>query len=392
MGASTRAKIRPSMRTLIVGAGPAGLYLAYLLHRQRPDDPIRIVEQNPPDSTFGFGVVFSDRALEFLRDDDPETYDLLTPAMERWADLTVTHRGERITIDGVGFAAIGRLALLQQLGGRLEAVGITPEYRHLVSEERDLEGFDLVVAADGANSFVRRGLERRLGTASTLMSNRFVWYGTTRRFETLSQIFVTDEAGAFNAHHYRYAPGMSTFIVETDAATWARAGFARMDEAGTRAYCERVFARELDGHPLVANRSIWRQFPRIANARWSAGNRVLVGDAAHTAHFSIGSGTRLAFEDAIALARAVRDQPGNLPAALQAYEAARRPIVDKIAAAADASADWYERFADHMALPPWDLAWSYIQRSGRVDVDRLAQVSPRFVAGYRAWSAVGPSC
>jgi 2-polyprenyl-6-methoxyphenol hydroxylase-like FAD-dependent oxidoreductase len=387
VGASTRAKIRPSMRTLIVGAGPAGLYLAYLLHRQRPDDPVRIVEQNPPDSTFGFGVVFSDRALEFLRDDDPETYDLLTPAMERWADLTVTHRGERIAIDGVGFAAIGRLALLQQLGGRLEAVGITPEYRHLVSEERELEGFDLVVAADGANSFVRRGLERRLGTASALMSNRFVWYGTTRRFETLSQTFVTDEAGAFNAHHYRYAPGMSTFIVETDAATWTRAGFTRMDEDGTRAYCERVFARELDGHPLVANRSIWRQFPRIANARWSAGNRVLVGDAAHTAHFSIGSGTRLAFEDAIALARAVRDQPGDLPAALQAYEAARRPIVDKIVAAADASAGWYERFADHMALPPWDLAWSYIQRSGRVDVDRLAQVSPRFVAGYRAWSA-----
>jgi 2-polyprenyl-6-methoxyphenol hydroxylase-like FAD-dependent oxidoreductase len=384
--------MRGSMRTLIVGAGPAGLYLAYLLHRQRPDDPVRIVEQNPPDSTFGFGVVFSDRALEFLRDDDPETYDLLTPAMERWADLTVSHRGERITIDGVGFAAIGRLALLQRLGRRLEAVGITPEYRHPVSEEPELEDFDLVVAADGANSFVRRGLELRLGTASTLMSNRFVWYGTTRRFETLSQTFVTDEAGAFNAHHYRYAPGMSTFIVETDAATWARAGFARMDEAGTRAYCERVFARELDGHPLIANRSIWRQFPRIANARWSAGNRVLVGDAAHTAHFSIGSGTRLAFEDAIALARTLREQPGDLPAALQAYEAARRPLVGKIIAAAEASAGWYERFAEHMALPPWDLAWSYIQRSGRVDVARLAQVSPRFVAGYRARSAVGPSC
>jgi len=380
-----------SMRTLIVGAGPAGLYLAYLLHRQRPDDRIRIVEQNPRDSTFGFGVVFSDRALEFLRDDDPETYELLTPAMERWADLTITHRGERITIDGVGFAAVGRLALLQRLRRRLEAVGITPEDRHPVSEERELEGFDLVVAADGANSFVRRGLERRLGTASTLMSNRFVWYGTTRRFETLSQTFVTDEAGAFNAHHYRYAPRMSTFIVETDAATWARAGFALMDEAGTRAYCERVFARELGGHPLIANRSIWRQFPRIANARWSAGNRVLVGDAAHTAHFSIGSGTRLAFEDAIALARALRDRPGDLPAALQAYEAARRPIVGKIVAAADASAGWYERFADHMALPPWDLAWSYIQRSGRVDVERLAQVSPRFVAGYRARTAVGPS-
>jgi len=372
------------MRILIVGAGPAGLYLAYLLHRQRPDDRVRIVEQNPPDSTFGFGVVFSDRALEFLRDDDPETYELLTPAMERWTDLSITHRGERITIDGIGFAAIGRLALLQRLGRRLEAVGITPEYRHLVSEERELEGVDLVVAADGASSFVRRGREHLLGTSSTELSNRFVWYGTTRRFETLSQTFALNEAGAFNAHHYRYAPGMSTFIVETDAATWERAGFDGMGEAETRAYCERVFARELGGHPLVANRSIWRRFPQIRNTRWSAGNRVLVGDAAHTAHFSIGSGTRLAFEDTIALARALRDEPRDVPAALAAYEAARRPIVEKILAAADASAGWYERFADHMRLAPWDLAWSYIQRSGRVDAERLAHVSPRFVAGYQA--------
>jgi 2-polyprenyl-6-methoxyphenol hydroxylase-like FAD-dependent oxidoreductase len=374
------------MRILIVGAGPAGLYLAHLLHRQRPDDRIRIVEQNPPGSTFGFGVVFSDRALEFLRDDDPETYDLLTPAMERWADLTVTHRGERITIDGVGFAAIGRLALLERLARRLEPAGIRPEYRHPVTEERELGGFDLVVAADGANSFVRRGLEDILGTTSMELSNRFVWYGTTRRFETLSQTFVAEEAGAFNAHHYRYAPGMSTFIVETDAATWERAGFAGMGEAETRAYCERVFARELDGHPLIANRSLWRRFPRIRNARWSAGNRVLVGDAAHTAHFSVGSGTRLAFEDAIALARALREAPGDVPAALAAYEAARRPVVEKIVAAADASAAWYERFAEHMALAPWDLAWSYIQRSGRVDEERLARASPRFVAGYRASS------
>ena len=380
------------MRTLIVGAGPAGLYLAYLLHRQRPDDPVRIVEQNPPDSTFGFGVVFSDRALEFLRDDDPETYDLLTPAMERWADLTVTHRGERITIDGVGFAAIGRLALLQRLGRRLEAVGITPEYRHLVSEERELEGFDLVVAADGANSFVRRGLEHRLGTASTLMSNRFVWYGTTRRFETLSQTFVSDEAGAFNAHHYRYAPGMSTFIVETDAATWERAGFARMDEAGTRAYCERVFARELDGHPLIANRSIWRRFPRITQ-------RALVGRQP-------GAGRRRGPH------RPLLDRLGHPPGlrgrhrpGQSAPRAARRPAGGAAGVrgrapadrgqdrrGADASAGWYERFAEHMALPPWDLAWSYIQRSGRVDVERLAQVSPRFVAGYRARAAGGPAC
>jgi 2-polyprenyl-6-methoxyphenol hydroxylase-like FAD-dependent oxidoreductase len=392
-GTPTRAKMRASMLILIVGAGPAGLYLAYLLHRHRPDDRIRIVEQNPPDSTFGFGVVFSDRALEFLRDDDPETSDLLTPAMERWADLTVTHREERITIDGVGFAAIGRLALLQRLGRRLDVVGITPEYRHLVSEERELESFDLVVAADGANSFVRRGLERRLGTSSTLMSNRFVWYGTTRRFETLSQTFVTDEAGAFNAHHYRYEPGMSTFIVETDAATWARAGFApawtRPGRGPTASGCSRGSWADIPWSPTGRSGASSPGSPTRAG-RPATGSWPATRPTPRTSPSALARG--LAFEDAIALARALRDQPGDLPAALQAYEAARRPIVDKIVAAADASAGWYERFADHMALPPWDLAWSYIQRSGRVDVDRLAQVSPRFVAGYRARAAVGPSC
>jgi 2-polyprenyl-6-methoxyphenol hydroxylase-like FAD-dependent oxidoreductase len=375
------------MRVLIVGAGPAGLYLAHLLHRQRPTDRIRIVEQNRPDSTFGFGVVFSDRALEFLREDDRETYDLLSPAMERWPDLTLTHRGERITIDGIGFAAIGRLDLLQRLSHRLETVGIRPVYRHPVADEAELEGFDLVVAADGANSFVRRGREAQFGTSIVELTNRFAWYGTTQRFETLSQTFVSTEHGVFNAHHYRYSPEMSTFIVETDAATWARAGFAEMDEAQSQAYCERVFSAQLGGHPLVANRSIWRRFPRITNRRWSVGNRVLIGDAAHTAHFSIGSGTRLAFEDAIALAKALREHPGDMPAALAAYEAARRPIVEKIVAGADGSADWYERFAEHMRLAPWDLAWSYIQRSGHVDAARLEQISPRFIAGYRAHRA-----
>jgi 2-polyprenyl-6-methoxyphenol hydroxylase-like FAD-dependent oxidoreductase len=331
--------------------------------------------------------VFSDRALEFLREDDRETYDLLSPAMERWPDLTLTHRGERITIDGIGFAAIGRLDLLQRLSHRLETVGIRPVYRHPVADEAELEGFDLVVAADGANSFVRRGREAQFGTSIVELTNRFAWYGTTQRFETLSQTFVSTEHGVFNAHHYRYSPEMSTFIVETDAATWARAGFAEMDEAQSQAYCERVFSAQLGGHPLVANRSIWRRFPRITNRRWSVGNRVLIGDAAHTAHFSIGSGTRLAFEDAIALAKALREHPGDMPAALAAYEAARRPIVEKIVAGADGSADWYERFAEHMRLAPWDLAWSYIQRSGRVDAARLEQISPRFIAGYRAHRA-----
>jgi len=370
------------MKILIVGAGPAGLYLAYLLKRQDARHQIRVVEQNPPDATFGFGVVFSDRALDFLRDDDPHTHGLIVPAMQRWSDLALHHRGQRIVIDGIGFAAIGRLQMLQLLRQRLKSVGVVPEYGCALTEPDDLRGHDLVVAADGANSFVRRQFEPAFGTSIELLNNRFVWYGTTQCFDTLSQTFVETEFGPMNAHHYRYSETMSTFIAECDAATWQRAGFAQMDEAATRRFIEGAFADTLGGHALVANKSVWRQFPKMDNRHWSAGNVVLVGDALRTAHFSIGSGTRLAFEDVIALARALREQL-DVRAALQAYEAARRPVVDKLVEAANCSADWYEHFADHMQLAPWDLAWSYIQRSGRVDLDRLAQVSPQFVAGYR---------
>ena len=373
------------MKVLIVGAGPAGLYLAYLLKRQNPSMLLRIVEQNPAGSTFGFGVVFSDRALDFLREDDPETHALIVPAMQTWHDLTIFHRGERIAIDGIGFAAIGRLHLLKLMQQRLAAVGVVPEFEHVVSDRAELDGHDLVVAADGANSFVRRGQEAAFGTRVEPLANHFVWYGTTQRFETLSQTFIATEWGHFNAHHYRYSDTMSTFIVECDPASWQRAGFAAMDEAQTRVRCEAVFAPTLDGHGLVVNKSLWRHFPKLSNQRWHVGNQVLVGDALRTAHFSIGSGTRLAFEDVIALAKALREHT-DVARALAAFETARRPIVDKLAAAANTSAQWYEQFAQHMQLEPWEFAWSYIRRSGRVDPQRLRRVSPKFLAGYEAWA------
>jgi 2-polyprenyl-6-methoxyphenol hydroxylase-like FAD-dependent oxidoreductase len=367
------------MKLLIVGAGPAGLYLAYLLKRKRPDWALRVVEQNPPDSTFGFGVVFSDRALEFLRADDPETFERITPAMESWTNLTVVHRGTPVVIDGIGFSAIGRLKFLQLLCAQLEAAGVRPSFNQRLDRGENLAGYDLVVAADGANSAVRARAD--FGTSVTPLSNRFAWFGTPKLFETLTQTFVQNDAGTFNAHHYRHSPAMSTFVFECDAATWARAGFERMDEAATLVYCQRVFADTLQGHPLVSNNSIWRNFPKVRNARWSAGNIVLLGDAQRTAHFSIGSGTRLAMEDAIALAKALFEFKQDIPGALAAFEAARRPVVDKLVAAADASADWYERFPEHMRLAPREFAWSYIQRSGRIDPEKLRQIAPRFVAG-----------
>jgi len=370
------------MKVLIVGAGPAGSYLAYLLARRDPGIELRLVEQNPADSTFGFGVVFSDRALGFLREDDEATHELIAPRMQRWRDLSIRHRGERVVIDGIGFAAIGRLELLRLLHRRLHAVQVQPEYRRVVDDARELDGYDLVVGADGVNSFVRSAVEAEFGTVIEHLRNRFAWYGTTKRFDTLGQTFVSNEAGSFNAHHYRYAPRMSTFIVECDPRTWQRAGFSDMGEAETRAYCESVFAEALDGHPLVANRSVWRRFPKLWNERWYVGNRVLIGDAQRTAHFSIGSGTRLAFEDAIALDRSLAEHADSVPDALAAFEAHRKPIVRKLVDAANASADWYEHFGEHMRHDPWDLAWHYVQRSGRVDLERLRRVSPLFVHGY----------
>jgi 2-polyprenyl-6-methoxyphenol hydroxylase-like FAD-dependent oxidoreductase len=364
------------MRILVAGAGPAGLYFAYLARRARPDWEIEVVEQNPPDATFGFGVVFSDRALEFLRGDDPQTYDLITPAMETWSDLTVVHRGTPVVIDGIGFAAIGRLRFLQLLRQQAQSVGIRAEYRKAF--KGNPAGYDLVVAADGANSTVRGTAD--FGTTVSPLTNKFAWYGTTKPFRTLTQTFVENEHGTFNAHHYRHAPDMSTFVFECDAQTWRRAGFASMGESETLAFCERVFAETLQGHRLVSNNSIWRNFPNVRNRRWWAGNTVLIGDALRTAHFSIGSGTRLAMEDAIALARALRER-ASVPQALAAFEAARRPIVEKLVAAADASGAWYEGFAEHMRLAPHEFAWSYIQRSGRIDPERLRRTSPKFVEG-----------
>ncbi len=369
------------MRIAILGAGPAGLYLSYLIKRRDAAADVTVIEQNTPDATFGFGVVFSDRALEFLREDDEATYEVIVPHMEFWSDMTLNLRGERIDIDGVGYSAIGRLHLLKLLQARAASVGESPVYRRVVKSLDELADFDLVVGADGVNSLVRRTWARELGASVTLLSNRFAWFGTAKRFDTLTQTFIETEQGTFNAHHYRHAPGMSTFVVEMNAQTFERNGFAALHEATALRRCERLFAKTLDGYSLISNNSIWRQFPIVHNTRWSHGKHVLLGDALHTAHFSIGSGTRLAMEDAIALDRALAAHRA-VPAALVAYEAERRPILEKLVAGANGSAQWYEHFAEHMTLAPVDFAMSYITRSGRIDLERLRKSSPKFVERY----------
>jgi 2-polyprenyl-6-methoxyphenol hydroxylase-like FAD-dependent oxidoreductase len=371
------------VRIAVIGGGPGGLYFAYLWKRRHPEASIDLFEQNAAGATWGFGVVFSEAALEFLRTDDADTIEAITPGMESWNNITLNLRGESVEIDGVGFSSIGRLELLKILQARAAATGVTMRYETAIRSADQLAGYDLIVAADGLNSLVRRAFAREFGTTVSHSANKFAWYGTTKRFETLSQTFVATERGAFNAHHYRYSPDMSTFLVECDAATWQAYGFADKTSEESQAVCEQVFAATLEGHQLISNKSVWRNFPWIWNERWRSGNIVLIGDALHSAHFSIGSGTRLAIEDAVALAKALEAED-DLPAALARYQREREPIVQKLVTAARTSADWYEHFGEHMKLGLMDFAHSYITRSGRIDDARLRGMSPLFMARYEA--------
>ncbi|MVA36791.1 FAD-dependent monooxygenase [Agrobacterium vitis] len=371
-------------RIAVLGGGPGGLYFAYLWKTRHPDDYVELMEQNPEGATFGFGVVFSARAMDFLRADDPETADAITAHMETWSDMTLVHRGEITTIDGVGFSAIGRLELLVLLTQRARDAGVVLSFARTLHSVDELADFDLVVAADGVNSLVRRSFEGDFQISISYLDEKFAWFGTTKRFETLTQTFVETEFGTFNAHHYRYSPSMSTFIVECDRPSWLKAGFDHLGPEAMKAKCAEIFADVLDGHSLVANKSNWRNFPWIWNDRWSHRNMVLIGDALHTAHYSIGSGTRLALEDVLALIKALEAHPGQIRDALEAYQAQRQPVVGKLVRAARDSASWYADFPRHMALAPMDFAYSYITRSGRVDDERLRAMSPGFMQRYDA--------
>jgi len=372
------------MRVAVIGAGPAGLLFSLLARRRHPSWRIEVAEQNPEGATYGFGVVFSEGALAFLERDEPRLSNIMQAAMERWPMQRIVHRDERVDIDGSGFSAIGRLALQEILRKLCRDAGVKIEYGRAVAALDEFAGADLVVGADGSNSLVRAALQERFQPKIELLTNRFAWYGTTQPFDCLTLTFRGNEHGAFVAHHYRHAQAMSTFVVECDEATWNRAGLGRMDDAQSRAYCERVFAPDLDGHPLVSNKSLWRQFPLLSNRRWSSGKFVLIGDALRTVHFSIGSGTRLAFEDAIALDRALGEAGEDVPRAFAAFERERRPVVEKLLAAANASSYWYERFPEKMRDAPWRLAYDYMTRSGRMSDERLRELAPKFMGRVEA--------
>ena len=368
------------MRIAVVGAGPAGLLFSLLAKRRFPAWQVEVVEQNAPEATFGFGVVFSQGALAFLERDAPDLHRELDARMERWPMQRIVHRDERIDIDGNGFSAIARLGLNRFLRDLCTEAGVEIRFNRTVTALEELSAADLVVGADGVNSMLRRAREREVAPHVRWLTNKFVWYGTAQRFDCLTLTFRENADGSFVAHHYRYAPDMSTFIVECDAGSWRRAGFERMSDAESRAYCERVFAADLEGRPLVSNKSVWRQFPLLACRRWTAGDAVLIGDALHTVHFSIGSGTRLAFEDAIALNRAFAEGGEDVRTVLEAFERERRPVAEKLLIAASLSSYWYEDFESKLALEPWELAYDYMMRSGRMTDERLREIAPQFMA------------
>jgi len=367
------------MRIVCIGAGPAGLYFAILMKKARPDAFITVLERNRPDDTFGFGVVFSDATLEQLADADLETFGAITRGFAHWDDIHIHYRGRILRSTGHGFSGLSRQALLSILQDRARELGVELLFQREVVGDAAFPDADLVVVADGVNSALRGQHAEHFQPTVDQRPNRFVWLGTTFPFEAFTFYFNEVKEGLFMVHAYRYEEGRSTFIVECSEDTFARSGLDPQDEDGTIAFCERVFAKELAGHRLLKNRSIWRRFPTVRNARWSHKNMVLLGDAAHTAHFSIGSGTKLAMEDSIALAQALAAR-GSVPEALVAYEQERRKTVESTQRAAQVSLDWFENAERYLGMDPEPFAFGLLTRSLRVTHENLARRDPAFVA------------
>ena len=380
------------MRIVSIGGGPAGLYFAIQMKRRDPSHHITVIERNRPYDTFGWGVVFSDETLRNLEGADPASKQEILDSFAHWDDIDIHFKGRTITSGGHGFCGIERRHLLNILQHRAEALGVELVFQREVDDVTEFADADLIVAADGINSRIRGRYAAHFRPQIDLRTNRFVWLGTHRVFAAFTFIFVETEFGWFQAHAYRFNADTSTFIVETTEAAWRAAGLDRLDVAGTIAFCEQLFAPWLDGHRLLANLahlrgSAWISFPRVANETWVMGNVVLMGDAAHSAHFSIGSGTKLALEDAIALARAFDAHGSDVPAALAAYEAERKIEVLRIQSAARNSTEWFENVARYTHLEPEQFAYSLLTRSQRISHENLRLRDRPWLEGVERWLA-----
>ncbi|MFJ6760518.1 bifunctional salicylyl-CoA 5-hydroxylase/oxidoreductase [Streptomyces sp. NPDC091273] len=366
-----------AMRVAVVGGGPGGLYAAALLARQ--GHAVEVWERGAPDDTFGFGVVLSDETLGGIEQADTVVYAALSAEFVRWDDVDVVHRGRLLTSGGHGFAAIGRRRLLQILHERCAGLGVRLRPRTAAPDVRDLAAaYDLVVAADGVHSAIREAGAAHYGPTLTPGRCRYIWLAADFAFEAFRFEIAETEHGVMQLHAYPYSADASTVIVEMREEVWRAAGLDLCDEDESAARCAKIFSEALRGRPLRGNRSAWTRFDTLVNERWSHGNVALLGDAAHTAHFSIGSGTKLAVEDALALAEAVAGADGDVPAALAAYEAARRPAVASTQRAAAASRAWFEEIAGYVDQPARQFAFNLLTRSRRVTHDNLRLRDERF--------------
>ncbi|MEU5694057.1 FAD-dependent monooxygenase [Actinosynnema sp. NPDC020468] len=376
------------MRVAVVGGGPGGLYLAALVKQVEPAHEVMVWERGARDETFGFGVVFSDGALGGIGAADPALSASIADHFARWERVDVRYRGETVSQDGYRFSAIERRTLLRLLRERARAVGATLHFGRSAPPVEELRsGFDLVVAADGVGSEVRAAHD--FGTESTPRDSRFLWLGTDREFDALTFGVVETPHGVMQVHAYPYAPGRSTFIVETTDAVLARSGLDAPDRAPEGPIAD-LFADLLEGHRVVCRTPRWGRFTSVRNERWSRDGLVLLGDAAHTTHFSIGSGTKLAMEDALALAMALSDH-GAVPEALAAYEAERKPVVARMQRVAEISRDWFERVAEHVGAPAPEFAGRLLTRSGRIGHRDLPLLDRDHVRRVREWFGRAPA-
>ncbi len=374
------------MKVSIIGGGPGGLYFALLAKKAWPAWDITVCERNRPDDTFGFGVVFSDQTLDTFKTYDGPSYEAIRRAFAYWGDIDVHYKGEVLRIGGNGFCGCSRVTLLKLLQERCRELGVQLAFQREVEDITEFPDSDLILAADGINSRIRETYRHHFLPSVDLRPNKFVWLGSTRPMDAFKYFFRETPHGIVVAHGYQYEPGASTLIAEMDHATWANFGFERMDGARMIATLEQLFAEELQGHKLIANRSVWRNFPAIVNQTWVMGNVALVGDAKATAHFTIGSGTKLAMEDAIALYEALRSEP-SVPAALRRYDTARREEVEKTQHAANVSLTWFEHLQRYWGMDPVQFAFGLMSRSKQITWENLQLRDARFVERVQQWFA-----
>src|SRR6266496_5859606 len=374
------------MKIVILGGGPAGLYSGLLIKKTNPAHDITIIERNAADVTYGWGVVFSDRTLASFQRADNKTYEQITDQFVIWDAIDVYYRDQKISCGGHVISSISRKSLLNILQRRCLELGISIQFSHEINNLAEIGDYDLLIAADGLNSIVRKTYESSFKPSLEYGKARYIWLGADKVLDAFTFIFRENEHGLFQVHSYPFNGTTSTFIIECDEASWLKAGLDKAGESESIAYCEQLLAEDLHGAPLLSNNSKWISFPTLKTRTWHHQNIVLLGDAAHTAHFSIGSGTKLAMEDAIALSSAL-EQHVDLETALNEYELERKPVVEIFQKAARESQSYFETLKRYMTLDPIQFTFNLLTRSGRITYDDLRLRDRRFGDMVNRWNA-----